>query len=228
MYNNKNINMDYKLLDIEVYKRRPENCKFHNIYENFNYKDYPENFKCCGSFNEQFFNSIFEYLKPSIVIELGTYLGFSCIYMANLCKKYHENNYRIFAVDTWLGNWHYETMNWVHGYPTMYHSFVANLHYTGLEKNVYPVPLPTAVAVNNIRDSLNNLNLNADLIYIDAGHDFFSVYADCHNYFPLLRTGGMLIGDDFQSEGVSTAVKEFCNVNNLTYEVSGINWIIQK
>lgn len=221
------MNTIYEQLDTEVYRRRPDNCKFHNIYDNFNYKDYPENYPCCGSFNQDFFEKLFDYIKPSIVIELGTYLGYSTIYMADLCKKYNDD-FRIFSVDTWLGNWHYDTMNWVHGYPTMYHNFVANLHYTNLEKKVYPVPLPTSIAINNIKESLDNLNLKADLVYIDAGHDFFSVYTDCHNYYPLIREGGVMFGDDFQSEGVATAVQEFCRVNDLKYEVAGINWYIQK
>ena len=39
-----------------------------------------------------------------------------------------------------------------------------------------------------------------DFIYLDAGHDFMSVMRDLRAWFPKLRKGGMLAGDDFADE----------------------------
>ena len=216
-------------LDTQVYKRRPDGCKFHNIYDGFDASKYKVDVTCGGSFNEQYFIDLFDEIKPSLIIELGSFLGFSCTYMSKLCKKYRDD-FRMFTVDTWTINWHYsDVLNWINGYPTTYYQFIANLHHYGLEKNVYPIPLPTSVAINNpIKESLDSLNLKVDMVYVDAGHDFFSVYTDCHNYFPLIKEGGVLFGDDYGSQGVSEGVGEFCRVNDLNVEVKGINWHIYK
>jgi predicted O-methyltransferase YrrM len=50
----------------------------------------------------------------------------------------------------------------------------------------------------------------ADFIYLDASHDELSVSQDLRAYWPLLRTGGVMAGDDFSShEGVAKAVRRF-------------------
>ena len=217
-------------LDEQVYKRRSNDSKFHNIYDGFDHTKYESNAKCGGGFRQQFWTELFEEIKPSLIIELGAYLGFTSILMSSLCKKYHED-FRIFSVDTWTTCWHYnDVLNLKNGYPTTYYQYIANLHHTGFEKNVYPIPLPTSVAFNNpIKESLDNLNLQVDLIYVDAGHDFFSVYSDCANYYHLLKPGGVMIGDDFTgSPGVAQAVEEFCDVYDLTFTHDDINWRIDK
>ena len=67
------------------------------------------------------------------------------------------------------------------------------------------------------------------MVYVDAGHDFFSVYSDMENYYKLIRPGGVMFGDDFTgSPGVAMAVKEFCRVNDLQYTHDDINWRINK
>ncbi len=62
-----------------------------------------------------------------------------------------------------------------------------------------------------------------DLIYIDGGHSYEVVKSDIENYWPLLRSGGILCGDDFSVGtfdngevcGVIPAICEFCRTNNL-------------
>lgn len=220
----------YLKLDQQVYKRRPADQKFDTIYNGFDYTKYEVNTKCAGAYREEYWSKLFDEIKPSLIIELGAYLGFSSILMSQLCEKYHDD-FRIFTVDTWTVNWHYgDVLKWKHGYPTIYYQYIANIHYHGFEKNIYPIPLPTSVAVDNpIKESLDDLNLQVDMVYVDAGHDFFSVYSDMENYYKLIRPGGVMFGDDFTgSPGVAMAVKEFCRVNDLQYTHDDINWRINK
>jgi hypothetical protein len=46
-------------------------------------------------------------------------------------------------------------------------------------------------AVDSFRDA------QLDFIYVDAGHEYRNVLADCRRWWPKLRAGGMLAGDDF-------------------------------
>eukprot|EP00931_Biecheleriopsis_adriatica_P083701 TRINITY_DN57360_c0_g1_i1.p1 TRINITY_DN57360_c0_g1~~TRINITY_DN57360_c0_g1_i1.p1 ORF type:complete len:363 (+),score=61.95 TRINITY_DN57360_c0_g1_i1:58-1089(+) len=48
-----------------------------------------------------------------------------------------------------------------------------------------------------------------DLVYIDARHDFASVLEDLQVWWPLVRDGGFLAGDDFTWPNVSKAVWSF-------------------
>ena len=51
-----------------------------------------------------------------------------------------------------------------------------------------------------------------DLVFIDAGHDYFSVKSDITAWYPLVKIGGILCGHDYGSRfflGVKKAVKEW-------------------
>lgn len=50
----------------------------------------------------------------------------------------------------------------------------------------------------------------ADLVFIDAAHDYESVKADIRRWYPLVRAGGVLAGHDFNHKwpGVQRAVAE--------------------
>jgi len=59
-----------------------------------------------------------------------------------------------------------------------------------------------------------------DWIYIDGDHSFDSVYNDMKNYYPKVKTGGLIIGDDFRIRGarVRRALEKFTNENNIEYK----------
>ena len=58
-----------------------------------------------------------------------------------------------------------------------------------------------------------------DLVYIDGDHSYPFVSADIRNYFPLVRSGGLLAGHDYKIEssgnGVIQATKEFSEETGL-------------
>ena len=69
-----------------------------------------------------------------------------------------------------------------------------------------------------------------DWVYIDGDHLYEFVLADLNNYFPKVKTGGLIIGDDFHSLDIQRAVKDFCKNNGIAgYRVVGGNqFIIEK
>jgi Methyltransferase domain len=106
----------------------------------------------------------------------------------------------VIAIDTWLGSSeHYlwekfiPDLDFEFGYPRLYHKFAANICNEGLQDYVVPLPL----------DSINGFQLlkakaiRPDVLHIDAGHDYQSVMGDLKAWWPQLRDGGVLIGDDY-------------------------------
>ena len=77
-----------------------------------------------------------------------------------------------------------------------------------------------------------------DLIYIDADHTYEGCSRDINDWFPKIKKGKFLIGDDFSNGTapntgvrfeVIKAVEEFCKDNKLTfYELHQDGWAIIK
>lgn len=77
-----------------------------------------------------------------------------------------------------------------------------------------------------------------DLIYIDADHTYEGCLQDIEDWYPKVKIGGCLTGDDYRTAfikrsgvtfGVKKAVQEFAEKNNLKhYELPRYGWVIIK
>ena len=76
-----------------------------------------------------------------------------------------------------------------------------------------------------------------DLIYIDADHTYEGCLKDITGWYPKVKPGRFLIGDDYRNAitrtgvefGVIEAVTQFTNANNLmVYELPRYGWVIIK
>lgn len=56
-----------------------------------------------------------------------------------------------------------------------------------------------------------------DIIYIDGNHSYESVLLDLNNYYDKVKNGGLIIGDDYNEEGVKKAVDEFTDKIGIKY-----------
>lgn len=177
------------------------------------------------------FPALIEQLKPSLIIEVGSWMGESATTMALSCKTFGLTNTSLICIDTWLGSkehWrdpsligHLELQN---GYPTFHKRFLTNMVNAGVSDVVVPVPMPSQIGASYLKD----FNLQAELIYIDGSHDEKDVYDDLVAYWDLLAPGGVIFGDDWLWESVANAVKAFCAEKACSYQVHDINWIIRK
>jgi hypothetical protein len=77
--------------------------------------------------------------------------------------------------------------------------------------------------------------VDIDFVYIDAAHDFVSATQDIKAWWPIVREGGILAGDDFDDEhsGVKEAVIQFANLFDLRVYLTtdydrGPSWYIEK
>lgn len=146
-------------------------------------------------------------IEPKFIIEVGSWKGRSAIHMARLAKEA-----QILCIDTWLGSPEMiglktpleDHLKRSHGWPQLYFTFISNvIRHIGRERIC---PLPTASTVAAVL--LSKLNLQADLIYIDGSHEYLDVKRDIQDYWPLLRSGGIMLLDDFGFVEVNKAVLE--------------------
>jgi hypothetical protein len=152
-------------------------------------------------------------LKPKLILDVGSLWGASSVRMARLAKETSPaDEVTVVAIDTWLGSReHYvevpfDTLD-EYRYGAMYDTFCDNVVRAGVSDQIIPFPQTSLSAA----EILAHYQIQPDLIYLDAAHDYRSLLADIDVYWKLLRVGGVLFGDDFEDPwyGVIRAVLEF-------------------
>lgn len=181
------------------------------------------------------YNKIGRYNKNDVtIIEVGSWKGSSAIAMA----KYFLNKSitpTIFCVDTWGGatfhREHEEYFNMLkckNGFPTLYQQFLSNIIHSNLQEYIIPVPHTSHDAARYLK----KLGILADFCYVDACHEYDEVLDDIRSYWDLVKSDGVIFGDDFDSgwPGVVGAVKDFTIENKLEdkFELHHSEWLIRK
>ncbi|WP_273498983.1 class I SAM-dependent methyltransferase [Lentibacter algarum] len=159
-----------------------------------------------------FFRALLEEFKPKLILELGVWKGMSSLHMAVQSKKL-ELGTEIVAIDTWLGSSAHLSskgrraeLNPRNGYPTLYETFLANVHSKGMQDVIIPLPMDG----NSAAYALKRLGVKADMIHIDASHEYDACLNDFRNYWDLLADDGVLLCDDYGIWAeVSRAVCQF-------------------
>ena len=116
-------------------------------------------------------------------------------------------------------------MQLVSGYPSVYMTFLSNMAQLNLTNQVIPFPAPSELAAQFLRRH----RVQIDLLHLDAAHEYESVAADLRLWSPLVREGGVLLGDDYLGhwKAVRKAVDEFAAKVGATVEVYGHKWLLR-
>ena len=183
-------------------------------------------------FREQIISIYNSVKRPLVIIEVGTWKGLSAITMAQIAKDLNIPIV-VVCVDTWLGAPEFWTwglndpsrgisLQKINGYPTVYYTFIKNVIQTQCEKYIAPFPISSNEAV----DIFSFYSIKADLIYVDASHEYEAVKNDITRYTTLLGPEGCIFGDDYCTNwpGVQRAVDE-CVPEK---KVSGVVWYYKK
>lgn len=182
-------------------------------YEGFDPGDYPADLQGWGS-DDAIFRDAIEAVRPAVIIEVGTWKGASAIHMAAITRELGLDT-KIICIDTWLGSpehflasqpgWR-ESLLLRNGFPHLYYTFLANVMRAGFQDTI----IPLANTSDNAAVILQQKQITADLIYIDAAHEEEAAYRDFKNYWQLLAPSGILLGDDYMSwPGVTAAAHRF-------------------
>lgn len=175
--------------------------------------------------HDEYFQARIDETEPRLIIEVGTWKGRSAISMADIVAD-DDLDCEIVCVDTWLGAtefWtnhddpkRYRSLDLLAGYPQVYYQFLTNVKKLGRDDIITPFPQSSINAARFLRKH----GVQADLIYIDASHEYEDVRMDLEYYYDCLRSGGVIFGDDYCEywRGVIQAVDEFAGHRGLKVE----------
>lgn len=96
-------------------------------------------------------------------------------------------------------------------------------------KNIDPIKEHINIIKEDSSTSARHfLDKSVDVCMIDANHDYDYVIKDIRAWYPKIKPGGILIGDDYSRAfpGVKKAIDEFCEEYNLTYSVIKNCWVL--
>eukprot|EP00249_Psilotum_nudum_P014000 c24613_g2_i1 orf=185-1129(+) len=176
------------------------------------------------------FDILMREVRPTVVIELGSFLGASAIHMANLSRDLQLNTLFL-CVDDYRG-WpgfreKFKDVKMVNGNVMLLNQFLQNVAVTNFTESVLPLPFSTA----SMLKKLCEWGVYADLIEVDAGHDFHSAWYDINAAYAVLKPGGVLFGHDYftkmDNKGVRRAVDLFAKNKRLRVEPNGQHWILR-
>ena len=127
---------------------------------------------------------LIEYLKPEVVVELGTHYGVSFFAFCEAARAYSPNTF-IYAVDTWEGDsqagfYNDEVYQKVYAHQQAFHQLQSYLIRSNFDE-----------AANHFTDK------SIDILHIDGLHTYESVKHDYETWLPKLREGGSLIFHDW-------------------------------
>lgn len=155
------------------------------------------------------------------VVEIGSWYGRSAAFLAvEIARSGKRIDFH--CVDTWRGSvdspWMAEHLNGATALPI----FQDNMRRGGVADRIHVVSRSSVEAARDFADE------SLDFVMIDASHDFRSVRADVRAWYPKVKRGGLLAGDDADWPGVLIAVRETIPDSEIAVVNGGANWLHKK
>lgn len=175
---------------------------------------------------EGWFNSPDVYLamvntyNNGIFVEVGSWKGQSSIFMATLIANFNKN-IKFYCVDTWEGSEEHREHNCI---------IEKNL-FDIFQKNIDPYKeYINPIKKSSIDASKMFSDFCLDFVYIDAAHDYENVKNDINAWYPKIKIGGTIAGDDYNPSwsGVIQAVNEWAFKDGKEVMTNGTSWIHRK
>lgn len=173
----------------------------------------------CRPEQGEWYASLVGDLKGGTVVEVGVYGGMSISYAADAAIA---GGTTIHAVDPWERRFEEGTDDWVR-LSGVHRDFAAFLDACDLRGHVVEVPEFSVEASRSFADG------SIDLLYVDGGHTYDDVRADLEAWWPKVRPGGLVLGDDYKAfEGVARAADEFAAAHGLDLEVRHGTFLLER
>jgi predicted O-methyltransferase YrrM len=173
--------------------------------------------------NKEFLKTI---LTPhiKIIVELGSWLGTSTRWFCD------NSSAHIISVDHWLGSIEHQGRKDVRDkLPTLYETFIVNCW--DYKDRITPIRMNTIAGMYYISDA----DIQPDMVFIDASHEFKDVVADLETASELFPKA-ILVGDDWSWKNkkqdkrftVREAVEHFSKQTGLKVIHNSRCWMIKK
>lgn len=153
---------------------------------------------------------LIELHRPRVCVELGTWLGASAIPIARAVARWGGT---LTCVDTWSGDLNDDGGSAAGQSPIMLVSCARAMVEAGVGATVRLIPAMTS-------DAARYWSQPIDFLYVDADHGYRGVLADLESWWPHVRPGGLIVGDDYEHSlypGVKRAWDEFESENRLSF-----------
>lgn len=152
--------------------------------------------------------------EKGVFVEVGSFYGKSTAFMTELIKM-NNLNIEFHTVDTFMGSEEHKNTSLSRVCDkdgSFYKFFLRNLgdlkQYVQIHKG------------KSIEISKEFKNETIDFIMIDASHQTEDVINDLDYWYPKVKKGGLISGDDYAWDSVSTAVKRWCSKRNYQYQLN--------
>jgi len=169
-----------------------------------------------------------------IIVEIGVWFGRSALAMADACRG---TNKRVFAIDPWMDFYQdgvlasptIDEKRWgVKSFEAIYEKFMENRTRFGLEQYLIPRRAESTVAAQNwFAEGGGEISM----IFIDGNHEYDMVKGDLTSWFPFVKEGGLICGDDWDWPAVQEAVYDFLQTQpqlELEAPVARTMWAFRK
>ncbi len=144
--------------------------------------------------------------EGSVFVEIGSWMGKSASCLGQLIKE-SQKSIKVYAVDTFEGSEeHTELIKDIEDHSSsLLKLFKTYTSLCGVSNIVTPIQGASLDVASKFKDE------SIDFIFIDASHDYENVLADIIAWYPKLKPGGLIAGDDYAPcwGGVIQAVNEY-------------------
>lgn len=157
----------------------------------------------------------------SKVVEVGSWLGKSAIFLANQIKE-KGINADFYCVDIWegtTGDSDIDKIIKMHG-GSVYDIFLGNIEKCGVSDFIKPIKKDSVSASRKFK------NNSLDFCFIDALHTYEAVKEDIKTWLPKVKPGKYIGGHDADRECVQRALNEV--LGNNWYRDSERSWLYAK
>ena len=174
-------------------------------------------FQIPGWFNyaESYDQIVHEIPDDGKIVEIGSFLGRSTHYLATSLMNANKENVKIYCVDTFEGSSEHVNLKLPKDFFSI---FKENLKFFIGREMVIPCQ-----GRSDSEDILNKFEDGSiDYIMVDGAHEHEPVLDDIENWWPKLKSDGVMLGDDFDLESVSEAVRQMMTkLNTKGFSVNG-------
>lgn len=161
----------------------------------------------------------------SLFVEVGCFFGRSTGFLA-ACIINKKKSIRLHAIDIWpeikVGEKYYEESGIGRFNGSMYDMFLVNMG--PLLSVIEPKRKGSLEAAKDYEDE------TIDFLFLDNNHLYEHVIKELEEWYPTVKTGGIIAGHDYHSRrhrGVKKGVDEFFGAANLTFTGTS-SWMVEK
>jgi len=170
------------------------------------------------------YNEAINRYNNGVFLELGAYLGLSTCYMSHLLQAAPEKQVQFDVIDIW-GSVEESFKPWVrpdeytymksHGEDAKA-TFEYDMKISGSDKRIHNVTQGSSMdpnLVNRYEDE------SISFLYLDTSHQFDFTVIELEMWYPKIKVGGMLCGDDFDHNPVRHAANNWTRANGKDYRL---------